>query len=261
MPAELDESPAEVDGSEGAVAALDDFAAEELEQLSVDMPDDARRSDETGRTVSVPNREDMSFVSDVQLKASTSILGTTSDRIRLSMLDTIYLGLGNGEVKVGDQYTLFRSITEVRSADRNRLLGHHVEVLGWAEVTEVADESSVAVIRVSVAGTVVGDHAMPRYQPPTDIAVKYPKDDIDGEIAFLPASRTLMGTADYVFVDVGAVHGVEVGTDLEVYDGGVSVMDNAQNEKRKTPDRVIADLVVVTVSGRDGGRIRGPYPT
>jgi hypothetical protein len=88
---------------------------------------------------------------------------------------------------------------------------------------------------------------MPRYQPPTDIAVKYPKDDIDGEIAFLPASRTLMGTIDYVFVDVGAVHGVEIGTDLEVYVSGASVMDRARDEKRRTPDRVIADLVVVTV--------------
>lgn len=248
LPADFDPEPEAMEVADDEfAAAMDDFAAEELDQLPVGMPDDAGRSDETGRTVRVPNRENLSFVSDVQLKASTSILGSSSERNRLSMLDTIYLGLGKGEVEVGEHFTIYRSITEVRSPRSNDLLGHHVDVLGWAEITEVTDDSSVAVIRVSISGAVKGDRAMPRYQPPTDIAVKYPKEDIDGAIAFLPASRTLMGTADYVFVDVGAVHGVEIGTDLEVYMPGTLEMDQARNEKRKTPDRVVADLVVVTV--------------
>jgi hypothetical protein len=150
-------------------------------------------------------------------------------------------------VEVGDEFTLYRSITEVRSPSNNDFLGYHVDVLGWAEVTRVEDESSVAVIRVSLDGAVKGDRAMPRYQPPTDVAVKYAEEGIDGEIAFMPSNRTLMGTTDYVFVDLGALHGVEIGTDLEVYDPGTYEMDNTRNSKRKTPDRVIADLVVITV--------------
>jgi len=228
-------------------AAFDAFEEEELGQLPVGMPDDSQTSNETGRTVRVAMRENMSFVSDTQLEASTSILGAASRRLRWAMLDTIYLGLGEGEVEVGDEFTLYRSITEVRSPSNNDILGYHVDVLGWAEVTRVEDESSVAVIRVSLDGAVKGDRAMPRYQPPTDVAVKYAEEGIDGQIAFLPSNRTLMGTTDYVFVDLGAVHGVEIGTDLEVYDPGTYEMDNTRNSKRKTPDRVIADLVVITV--------------
>jgi hypothetical protein len=70
---------------------------------------------------------------------------------------------------------------------------------------------------------------------------------MEGEIAFLPASRTLMGTTDYVFVDVGATQGVEIGTDLEVFDPGRPELDNTRDEMVLTPDRVIADLIVVTV--------------
>ena len=228
-------------------AAFDAFEEEELGQLPVGIPDDSQASNETGRTVHVAMRENMGFVSDTQLEASTSILGAASQRLRWAMLDTIYLGLGEGEVEVGDEFTLYRSITEVRSPSNNDFLGYHVDVLGWAEVTRVEDESSVAVIRVSLDGAVKGDRAMPRYQPPTDVAVKYAEEGIDGQIAFLPSNRTLMGTTDYVFVDLGAVHGVEIGTDLEVYDPGTYEMDNTRNSKRKTPDRVIADLVVITV--------------
>ena len=237
----------EDEGDDDFAAAMDDFADTDLEALPVGMPQSGAEGNETGRTVRVAMRENLSFVSDVQLEASTTILGSPSDRKHLSMLDTIYFGLGEGEVEVGDQFTFFRNITDVRSPSTNELLGYHVDVLGWAEVIEVTGETSVAVIRVSIDGTQKGDRAMPRYQPPTDIKVKYPQEDIEGEIAFLPASRTLMGTTDYVFVDVGAMEGVEIGTDLEVYDPGRLEYDGTRDEKLMTPDRVIADLVVVTV--------------
>ncbi|MFT5694182.1 MAG: hypothetical protein ACI9QQ_000155 [Myxococcota bacterium] len=218
-----------------------------MEELPVVMPDDSERSDETGRVVRVASRENMGFVSDAQLEASTTILGSPSDRKHLSMLDIIYLGLGEGEVEIGDQFTFFRNLTDVRSPSNNQLLGYHVDVLGWAEVIEVTGETCVAVIQVSLDGAMKGDRVMPRYQPPTDIRVKYPREAIDGEIAFLPANRTLMGTTDYVFLDVGVMQGVEIGTDLEVYDGGGLVMDHSRKKKLRTPDRVIADLIVVTV--------------
>lgn len=242
----VEEFPAADDEFAQAVA-LDEFGGDELDQLPVGMPDDGAPGNETGRVVRVAMRENMSFVSDVKLQASTSILGSPSDRRFLSMLDTIYFGLGEGEVEVGDEFTLFRNITDVRSPTTRKLLGYHVDVLGWAEVVEVTGESCVAVIRVSIDSAIQGDRAMPRYQMPTDIRVKYPQESIEGEIAFLPASRTLMGTTDYVFVDVGATQGVEIGTDLEVYDPGRPEFDTTRDQRVRTPDRVIADLIVVTV--------------
>ena len=72
-------------------AAFDAFEEEELGQLPVGIPDDSQASNETGRTVHVAMRENMGFVSDTQLEASTSILGAASRRLRWAMLDTIYL--------------------------------------------------------------------------------------------------------------------------------------------------------------------------
>ena len=229
------------------MASTDDFEIPEMDQLPVGMPDEGEMGRGTGRTVRVSMRDNMGFVSDAQLKASTMIVGSPSDRLHLSLLDTIYLGLGEGEVEVGDEFTFFRNVTDVRSPSTNALIGYHVDILGWAEVIEVTGASCVAVIRVSLAGTSIGDRVMPRSKLPSDIDVLFAEDGIEGEVAFLPANRTLMGTSDYVFVDVGAVQGVEIGTDLEVYDPGYEVDDKVRGQMVMTPDRVIADLVVVTV--------------
>lgn len=229
------------------MASTDEFEIAEMDQLPVGMLDEGEQGRGTGRTVRVSMRENMGFVSDVQLKASTIILGSPSDRRHLTSLDTIYFGLGEGEVEVGDEYTLFRNVTDVHSPSTNRLIGYHVDILGWAEVIEVTGDTCVAVIRVSLDGTRRGDRVMPRFQVPSDIEVKFAEQGIQGEVAFMPANRTLMGTSDYVFVDIGAVQGVEIGTDLEVYDPGYLVKDTARGRTVSTPDRVIADLVVVTV--------------
>ncbi|MBW2724763.1 MAG: LysM peptidoglycan-binding domain-containing protein [Deltaproteobacteria bacterium] len=248
LPADFDPDAMEdFPADDDEFAELDEFEQEEMDQLPVGLPDDEVLGNETGRVIRVSMRENMGFVSDAQLEASTSILGSTSEKRNLSMLDTIFFGIGEGEVEVGDQFTFFRNITDVRSPSTRKLIGYHVDILGWAEVIEVTGESSVAVIRSSVSPTVKGDRVMPRYRPPTAIKVKYPQENMEGEIAFLPASRTLMGTTDYVFVDVGATQGVEIGTDLEVFDPGRPELDNTRDEMVLTPDRVIADLIVVTV--------------
>lgn len=229
------------------MASTDELEIGEMDQLPVGMPDAGKQGRGTGRVVRVSMRENMGFVSDVQLRASTTILGSPSDRRHLSLLDTIYLGLGEGEVEVGDEFTFYRNVTGVRSPSSNRLIGYHVDVLGWAEVIEVTGDTCVAVIRQSLEGTMRGDRVMPRHKMPADIEVKFAEQGIEGEVAFMPASRTLMATSDYVFVDVGAVQGVEIGTDLEVYDPGYRVEDTSRDQYVMTPDRVIADLVVVTV--------------
>lgn len=245
LPEVFDEFPAADD--EFAMPEVDEFEIAALDQLPVGMPDAGNPGRGTGRTVRVSMRENMGFVSDVQLQASTVILGSPSDRQHLSLMDTIYLGLGEGEVEVGDEFTFFRNVTDVRSPSSNALIGYHVDVLGWAEVIEVTGETCVAVIRVSLEGTQRGDRVMPRYQTPTDVDVLFAEDGIEGEIAFMPANRTLMSTTDYVFLDVGAVQGVEIGTDLEVYDPGYRVKDSSRDQVVTTPDRIVADLVVVTV--------------
>jgi hypothetical protein len=117
-------------------------------------------------------------------------------------------------------------------------------VLGWAEVYAVDQESAIAEIRQSVATIRRGDRVIPRKRPPMNIALRRAPPELEGSIIFLPDDRTVMGTIDYVYLNRGSIHGVEVGSGLEVYEVGGSARDRVRGETVQIPDRVVANLVV-----------------
>ena len=195
--------------------------------------------------VRVSSRETTGMISADQLEAAASIVGAVPERFMLSQGDQVYIGLGEQEVSIGDQFTIFRTREKVFDPDTDRLLGYHVELLGWVEVEETAAEASLAVIRMSGAEMELGDRVMPREDPIIEIEVAASPKNVDGRISFFPSSRVLMGTADYVYLNRGELDGLQVGSPLEVYRAGWRASEPARDTQVDVPDRVIADLLVV----------------
>jgi nucleoid-associated protein YgaU len=237
-------------------------SAEEAEQLLAGLPlgaagdgestgpaSDSFQSlfrDEGGpNLVRVSSRETTGLISAEQLEAAASIVKSVPERLMLSQGDRVYIGLGEGEASVGDQFTIFRTQEKVYDPDTNRLLGHHVELLGWVEVEETAAEASLTVIRLSAGEMELGDRVMPRETPILDVEVAPSPKNVDGMISFFPSSRVLMGMADYVYLNRGELDGLQVGSPLEVYRVGGQVSEPARGTQVEVPDRVIADLLVV----------------
>ena len=195
--------------------------------------------------VRVSSRETTGLVSAEQLEAAASIVDAVPERVMLSQGDRVYIGLGEQNASVGDQFTVFRAQEKVFDPDTNRLLGYHVKLLGWVEVEETDAEASVAVIRMSAAEMELGDRVMPRERPILDIEVAASPKNVDGRISFFPASRVLMGTADYVYLNRGELDGLQVGSPLEVYRNGWQAPEPARDTRVEVPDRVIGRLLVV----------------
>jgi nucleoid-associated protein YgaU len=195
--------------------------------------------------VRVSSRETTGMISADQLEAAASIVDAVPERFMLSQGDRVYLGLGEQVASIGDQFTIFRTKEKVFDPDTNRLLGYHVELLGWVEVEETAAEASLALIRMSGAEMEIGDRVMPRERPILDIEVMVSPKNIDGRISFFPSSRVLMGMADYVYLNRGELDGLQVGSPLEVYRRGWDAPEPARDTRVEVPDRVIADLLVV----------------
>ncbi len=236
--------------------------AEEAEQLLAGQPQAADADGEsTGpasdsfqslfqgergpKMVRVSSRETTGLVSAEQLEAAASIVDAVSDRIMLSQGDRVYIGLGGEKASVGDQFTIFRTQEKVIDPDTNRLLGYHVNMLGWVEVQEVDAEVSLAVVRLSAGDMELGDRVMPREKPVLDVEVMSSPKNVDGRISFFPFSRVLMATADYVYLNRGELDGLEVGSPLEVYRAGWKAPEPARDTRVEVPDRVIANLLVV----------------
>jgi hypothetical protein len=196
-------------------------------------------------TYFVSNREAIGLVSAETVDAAASVLENVEKRLMISQSDRVWVGLGSGETAVGDQYTIFRVQEKVYDPETNRLLGYHVNLLGWAEIGETDAETSLAIVRQSSDEIVVGDRLMPRVQELNEIAIQAAPAGVEGQISFMARQRTHVGTMDYVYLNRGTVDGVQVGTPLEVYREGYVARDQARDEKVAVPDRVVADLLVV----------------
>jgi hypothetical protein len=197
------------------------------------------------RTVKVSARETAGLISPAMYQASASVVSRVPERLLLTQEDSVYVGLGEDEVKVGDEFTLFRTNEKVLDPDTGELLGYHVDFLGWAKVEETSPETSLARIHMSTGEIEEGDRVMPREPLPQQIEVKPAPDGVDGKITFFPGRRVLMGMQDFVYLNRGTLDGLEVGSPLEVYRAGYPAKETTRDENVAVPPRVIAKLLVV----------------
>ncbi len=223
----------------------------------------------------VGDRESAGLVTEEEMAGAVSIVDAVPQHVLLSQGDRVYLGLGEGEVSVGDQFTAFRNEEKVFDPENGRLLGYHVDLLGWLEVEEVHPETSVARIKLSNSEMERGDRLMPREPVQGDIAVQNPPEGLEGRISFFAKSRTQMHQLDYVYLNRGSLEGLEVGSPLEVYRPGYRTREQARRTSVAVPDLYVASLLVVRVqpetavafvlhSGRElvvGDHVRGATTT
>jgi hypothetical protein len=197
------------------------------------------------RTQRVSQLESAGFVTAEAYESSASIVDGVPEKVMLSQGDRVYIGLGAGDVRPGDQYTVFRKQERVFDPDTGRLLGYHVDVLGWLEVQEPGAEASLAVIRKSGSEVERGDRIVPRQEPQPEIAVLPPPQGLEAKVSFFAKSRTMMGMDDFVYLNRGSLDGVEIGSPLEVYRPAYVANETARSTRVEVPDRVIAQLLVV----------------
>jgi hypothetical protein len=233
-------------GSIPPLAALEDDPST-LDAFPVAIPGQEPGGMDGNRQITVASREMMGFVTAETLAGASSIVGSTSERTFLSTGDPVFLGIGEGDAEVGDQFTVFQALEEVRDVETNRLLGHHVENLGWLEVEELTGDTSIGSIRQSYDVIPRGAQVVPRERVSRHVEVRITPDAIEGQIVFLPYSQTLMADGGYVYLNRGEFHGIEIGSELEVFDGGRIVSEEERRVDVRTPDSKVATLVVVTV--------------
>jgi nucleoid-associated protein YgaU len=193
----------------------------------------------------VSSRESAGLITAEQLEASGSIVDSLPERVLMSQEDSVYIGLGEGDVEPGDQLTIFRANEKVYDPDTGALLGYHVDILGWVEVRETYPETSLARIAMSDSEVEVGDRVLPREPLPPEIAIQASPEDVEGKISFFPNKRVLMGFNDFVYLNRGTMDGLEVGSPLSVYRPGRMASEATRGEQVHVPDAVIAHMLVV----------------
>ena len=121
------------------------------------------------------------------------------------------------------------------------MIGYHFDERGWLEITSVNGEASTGVINGATSEMQRGDRLIPRIEKFRDIPVRTASGDVEASIVFMPGIRWMVGSLDSVYLNVGSIHGVEIGTQMEVYQAGQVQDLNAM------PDTVVARMVVISV--------------
>ena len=224
--------------AEPAEAAEEGVVAGEEAIVASDLP---------SRRIRIAERGAMGFVSQAAVEAATSIVGSPSARDWLAEGDRVYIGKGEGQVEVGDEFTLFRDAEPVHDIRGGRRLGYHVDILGWLVVRQVEGDSATAEIRMSRSEISRGDRMIPRVEVPAEVELTAAPTWIAGNIVFIPEGRTQVADGDYVYLNRGASEGVVLGAELEVYGPGALRDERVEGKKVTTPDRIEASLVVVDV--------------
>jgi len=197
-----------------------------------------------------PDIETSGFVTREQYDGAAAILESAQPRKMLTDNTEVVIGLGAGEVQVGDQFDIFRTEARVTDLDTGMHYGWATKQLGWLEVTRVDEESSRAMIRMSRYEIERGDHLLPRRVRSADIAIAASPGPLEGRIVHTPDRRLQMSQSEVVYLDRGTKDGLVVGSPVEIYrslgDHG-SAVDDAQKQERRIPDHVVAKLLVVDV--------------
>lgn len=219
-------------------------------QLSLASSSSSPQSIEIGRTLRLSQRGDFGYVSDESFKGASSIVGSPSVRTWLAGGDLVYLGLGEGEVELGQEFTIFRDAEPIYDVETGIRIGYHINVLGWARVLKVESESAVARVINAISEIERGDHVTPRDARPPSVAIKRTRAGAAGHIVYMPASRTVMGMGDYLYLNRGEIDGLEIGSELEVFERGFTAADRVRGSTVHTRDEVVATLVVVSLEPR-----------
>lgn len=201
---------------------------------------------EVGRKITVSTRAAMGFVSAEQLDGASSIVDSPVERVFLTDGDRVYLGLGEGDTQVGDRFTIFEVVEDVRDVGTNRLLGHHVDVLGWVEVRELTGDTSIGEIRMSYSEIPRGARLLSRPPVSRYVSIVRTPEASEGRIVFMPGSRTVIADGEYVYLNRGELDGLEIGSELEVVNPGKVRNDAPRDTDVQTPDHKVATLVVVS---------------
>ena len=197
-----------------------------------------------------PEIDSTCFVTREQYEGAGTILDSAQPRKWLDEGTEVVIGFGAGEVRVGDQFEIFRAESRVTDLDTGLHYGWATNQLGWLEVTRVDEESARAIIRMSRGEIQRGDRLLPRRVRSMDIPIAASPGPVEGRVVHTPDRRLQMAQADVVYLDRGTKDGLAVGSPLEIYrslGNHGSEVDEAQHKERRIPDHVVAKLLVVDV--------------
>lgn len=152
------------------------------------------------------------FIAGSNFKPFGFVIAGQHNREMFAEDDIVYTDIGrNLGGRVGDRFTIFKKYGAVSHPLTNQILGYRVAPLGTLQLTEMAENSSKALITSSFMEIEPGEALLPYKNMRKEVSLKAADRDLTGYIVETRTGNKAIAVGDIAYIDLGEKNGVKPG--------------------------------------------------
>ena len=224
-------------GTPRVVAPAVEMPKPESARKPAPLPGNLLQAESSRELASLDMIASAGFITD-DLNTISTVVGAPGDETIFGKYDDLYIKATGASV--GQRYSIYRLIKKIKHPVTKEKLGALYEVQGSIEITETGSKVDAAEVVESYSeielGSLVGEY-VEQESPIVGEHARTP--DMNGYVLFLKSMKEIGALYDGVYLDLGAVDGIQIGDTFSVI----------RQDKRFT-DRPIAKVEVIRVMDR-----------
>ena len=171
-----------------------------------------------GPTITFSEIDQVGFITPFKPKGVGMILGEERERELIGAADKVYLKFRKStQPAVGDRFFIVRTSLLIKHPLTKKDVGYLNTILGILEVTDVASDHSIAVVRSSYESIEPRDKLLPYKKRNEEIVLHDGTEPKRGSIILSKGHRTLIADMQIVFIDLGGNDEIKAGNRFEVF--------------------------------------------
>lgn len=185
------------------------------------------------------------FITDKELEASGTIIGSKETNILLHTDDVVYLSFKDaGAVKAGDRYMVFRTKGMIAHPVTKKKLGYMTDNLGIAVITKT-DDVIESQIEVSFKEIEKGAKLRPYREMESVVEITKAAAGVNGYVVASLEGSEQMSKGDIIYIDKGTKDGLSKGNLMRIYRKGEKARDPVKRKTVRLPELELGTLVVI----------------
>jgi len=163
--------------------------------------------------------DSIGFIKRKEIDPLGYLFKVKDDRVLISVNDLVYVKPNDdASLDVGNQYTLYRTITPIKPMNSNKKYkGVQYYLTGVIEIIKKEEKFSVAKVVQSFRAIKINDLLMPYERRDPKVYITESQKDLKGKL-IIPEERSEYAGDDFVaFIDKGSKDGVQVGQYYTIY--------------------------------------------
>ena len=200
-------------------------------------------------TMTFTEIDQVGFITPFKPKGVGLILGEERERQLIGAADKVYLKFREStQPAMGDRFFIFRTSLMIKHPLTNKDVGYLNTILGILEVTYVAPDHAIAIVRSSYESIAPKDKLLPYKKKSEEIALEDGTEPKRGSIILSKGQTRLIADMQVVFIDLGDNDEIKAGNRFEVFRQPKAEHFIAEDESKiMLKDQTIGELLVLAV--------------